>query len=188
MDPVTLTLGIGGLLTNLFGSLFGASRQNRSVETQTRAANRAAQLEYQALTDALNFERERDARDYQDWLAREARDRRDWEISEQRRAPYRALSDSAVRTLADYIHVPGMRPAQEIAPQIWTHQEPGARPPSGQPPTSPRNNTMPIGQPRTLLDFAGGTGGSGTRQPTSTPFLSPPRYQPARSLRDLTYA
>lgn len=187
MDPVSVTLGIGTILGNLFGNLFGASRQNRAIETQTRAANRAAELEYQAIADALEFERQRDARDYQDWLEREARDRRDWEISEQRRAPYRALADSAVRTLADYIHVPGMRPPQEIPPQIWTHQDRGARPPAGQTPTYPRSTTMPIGQPQTLLDFTGGTSGSGTRRPTSTPFISSPRYQTTRSLRDLTY-
>lgn len=193
MDPVTLTLGIGTILGNLFGNLFGSSRQSRAIDAQTQAANRAAELEYRAITDALNFERERDARDYQDWLAREARDRRDWEISETRRAPFRALSDSAVRTLADYIRVPGMHPAQEVAPQIWTHQ-PNPRPspvsastgPTG-PTGPPRSTTMPIGGPRTFLDFVGSSTQSGTRQPTSF-FTSPPRYQSARTLRDLTYA
>lgn len=177
MDPVTLSLGIGGILTSLFGNIFGASKQAGAAKDATAAQSKAtmyaADLERKSIEDALAYQKEIDARDYRDWLNREARDRTDWEAQEQRRAPYRALGDSAVRTLADYIRVPGMRPAQEVPVQRWSDPNFAGM----------TSNTMPVGgtfqqflpqqaqgpplmstdpsllqkfgrQPRTLRDFA----------------------------------
>lgn len=159
---VPVALGIGQILSNLFGNLFGASKQASAAKDATRisvaAQARAAELERQSFTDALAYQKSIDERDYRDWLTREARDRKDFEISEQRRAPYRALGDSAVRTLADYIRVPGMQPAQEIAPQQWSD-------PYNSPARGPVSTTMPVGG--NLRAYAG--------MPT-----------PQRSLRDLT--
>ena len=146
---IPIALGIGSILSSLFGSLFGARTQANTARETTRAQieanNRAAELERQSFTDALEYTRGIDARDYRDWLAREARDRTDWEASEQRRAPYRALGDSATRTLADYIRVPGMRPAQEVPVQRWTAQAPTGPQAGGGPLAS---TTMPVGGPR----------------------------------------
>lgn len=158
-----IALGIGQILGNLFGNLFGASKQASAARDanriQTQAALRAAELEKQSLDEALAYQKSIDARDYRDWLTREARDRKDFEISEQRKAPYRALGDSAVRTLADYIRVPGMRPAQEIAPQTWSDpHHPQVR--------GPVSTTMPVGG--NLRAYAN------------------PMQPPTRSLRDLT--
>lgn len=174
---VPVALGIGQMLTGLFGNLFGASKQAKAAKdataAQSQATIRAAELEKQAIDEALAYQKEIDSRDYRDWLNREARDRTDWEAQEQRRAPYRALGDSAVRTLADYIRVPGMRPAQEVPVQRWTDPNFAGM----------TSNTMPVGgsfqqflpqqpqgpplmssdpsllqkfgrQPRTLRDFA----------------------------------
>lgn len=152
---VPIALGLGQILGNLFGNLFGASKQSSAAEkaakAQTDAQTRAAELEYKALTEALDYQKSIDARDYSDWLNREARDRTDWENQERRLAPRRALSDSAVRTLADYIRVPGMQPAQEIPVQQWRApqmQQPMS--PSGQ----PTSTTMPIGGGQTLYSLA----------------------------------
>lgn len=125
MEPVSLTLGIGSILGNVFGSLFGANKQASSAEraarVQSQTALDLARMEREALDEQLRYLRQTDERDRADWLEREGRDRRDWEASEQRRAPFRALADSAVRTLADYIRVPGMHAAQEVPVQQWTH-------------------------------------------------------------------
>ena len=138
---VPIALGIGQILGNVFGNLFGASKQagaaKSSAQIQSQTALDLARMEREALDKQLSYMERIDDRDYGDWLAREARDRTDWEASEQRRAPFRALADSAVRTLADYIKVPGMRQAQEVPVQQWTHQ------PAPQQP--PLNTTMPVG-------------------------------------------
>jgi hypothetical protein len=132
---VPVALGIGQILGNLFGNLFGASKQAKAAKDATNiqvaAQTRAAELEKQSLDEALAYQKSIDERDYRDWLNREARDRKDFEISEQRKAPYRALGDSAVRTLADYIRVPGMHAAQEIAPQQWVDPVPRPQQPIG---------------------------------------------------------
>jgi hypothetical protein len=168
---VPIALGIGQILGNLFGNLFGASKQAKAAKDATQAqadaSLEAARLQKQSIDEALAYQKEIDARDYRDWLTREARDRTDWEASEQRRAPYRALGDSAVRTLADYIRVPGMQPAQEVPVQRWV--DPNV------PPPQPVSTTMPVGgtmrsyiepvadpsllakfgrTPRTLADYA----------------------------------
>ena len=143
MDPLTATLGIGSILANLFGNIFGAKTQARTAERTTQAqieaANRAAELEAAWMNRSQDYLERIDARDYADWLQREARDRGDWEASEQRRAPYRALGDSAIRTLADYIAVPGMQPTQEVPVQRWS----AGAPSSGA--TGPTSNTLPVG-------------------------------------------
>jgi hypothetical protein len=170
---VPVALGIGQILGNLFGNLFGASKQASAARDATKlqgeAAVRAAELQKQSIDEALAYTKEIDARDYRDWLTREARDRADWEASEQRRAPYRALGDSAVRTLADYIRVPGMQPAREVPVQRWSDPHVVQQ-------TPPVSTTMPVGgtmrayvepgvappsllgkfgrTPRTLADFA----------------------------------
>jgi hypothetical protein len=171
---VPVALGIGQILGNQFGNMFGASKQvsaaKEAAKAQTDAANRAAELEYRSITDALDYQKSIDARDYNDWLVREARDRKDYEASELRKQPRRALADSAVRTLADYIRVPGMRPAQEVPVPIW--QAPQTQMPMG-PPTS---TAMPVGGGRTLYDMTG--------QPMANDrFITPPR---GRTLRDFT--
>ncbi len=136
-------LGIAQILGGLFGNIFGASKQasaaKDATDAQAKATIRAAELEKQSIDEALAYSKEIDARDYRDWLNREARDRSDWEASEQRRAPFRALADSSVRTLADYIRVPGMQPAQGVPVQRWTD------PNQMQAPMQPTNNTMPVG-------------------------------------------
>jgi len=130
MEPVSMGLGIASILGNLFGNLFGASKASSAARdastAQAKATERAAVLQKQAIDDALAYQKQVDARDYRDWLTRESRDRTDWEASEQRKAPYRALGDSAVRTLADYIKVPGMQAAQEVPVQQW--RDPYAQP------------------------------------------------------------
>lgn len=141
-------LGIAQLLSGVFSNLWGAHQQNSAMNKATTAninsQNHAADLEYKAITEALNYQKGIDARDYSDWLNREARDRTDWENAELRKAPRRALADSAVRTLADYIRVPGMRPPQEIPVQRWVA------------PQQPVSTTMPVGGGRTLLDLTYG--------------------------------
>lgn len=147
-------LGIGKILTDTFGNLWGARQQtraaDRAAEISSRTALDIANMEREGLDKQLEYLREVDARDYNDWLAREARDRTDWENSERRRAPFRALADSAVRTLADYIRVPGMRPAQDVPVQQWTHQP--APVTTGQ---APVNTTMPVRDPRMAGGFVG---------------------------------
>lgn len=142
-------LKIGELLASVFGNVWGAKKQastaERTTQMQIDANNRADELEKQAFDDALAYEKEIDARDYGDWLQRDVRDRKDWENAEQRRAPYRALGDSAIRTLADYIHVPGMRAAQEVPVQQWT---PAPYTPGGASSSrsgAPTSSTMPVG-------------------------------------------
>lgn len=171
MEPVSLGLGIAGILSNLFGNLFGAGKQASSAksaaEIQSKTAERIAAAEREAQDRQLAYLQGVDARDYRDWLNREARDRTDWENQERRKAPYRALGDSAIRTLADYIRVPGMQPAQEVPVQQWT--DPAPRPvsttmPVGgtlsaytQQPVSqarPLFQTTPMTTRRTLADFA----------------------------------
>lgn len=163
MDPVTMTLGIGSILGNVFGNLFGANKQadsaERAARVQSQTALDLARMEREALDEQLGYLRQQDSRDYSDWLAREARDRRDWEASEQRRAPFRALADSAIRTLADYIKVPGMRSAQEVPVQQWTHQAAPMTGPTQQPP-APMNTAMPVGvrEPMPLANASGFVG------------------------------
>lgn len=177
---VPIALGIGQILGSVFGNIFGAKKQaqavDRSAEIQAQTARELARLEQESLDKQLAYLGRIDERDYADWLAREARDRGDWERSEQRRAPFRALADSAVRTLADYIRVPGMQPAQEVPVQTWTHQ-----------PSDPRM----VGQPREVSTTMPPTL-AGYAQPvrqTPTPggqpgmFLSPSR-PPRRTLAD----
>lgn len=198
MEPITTgmaLLGVGQILGNVFGNVFGARQQanatRNATNAQSQAMIRAAELQKQAIDEALEYQKQidereyrdwlnRDARDYGDFLSREARDRTDWENSERRRAPYRALGDSAVRTLADYIRVPGMRPAQEVPVQQWTHQPytPATPPPSAGAPTS---STMPVGGETRI-----------TPQPSSPGrFVGPARYVSAprperRTLADYT--
>ena len=143
----TTGLGIANLLAGVFTNLWGAKTAANSAKdatsAQERAILRAAELEKQALDEALAYQKEIDARDYGDWLVRENRDRADWEASEQRRAPYRALGDSAVRTLGDMTRTPWTKPAQEVPVPVWRNSGPpvAAGAASG-PPTS---NTMPVG-------------------------------------------
>lgn len=163
---VPISLGVGKILGDLFGNLFGAGKQasaaKEAAQIQSRTALDLARMEREAMDQQLAYLKGIDERDYADWLAREARDRTDWENKERRRAPYRALSDSAVRTLADYIRVPGMRPAQEVPVQQWTHQ----------PQQPPVNTTMPVGGD--LRVYA---------QPQPGAFVSPQR-PPRRTLAD----
>lgn len=184
--PIPLAaVGIASILSNVFGNLWGAhsqaKSQDKAINAQTAAQNRAAELEYQAVTDALNYQKSIDARDYSDWLNREARDRADWEAHEQRRAPFRALADSAVRTLADYIRVPGMQAPQEIPVQHWTAPQ--------APQAAPVNTTMPVGG--TLYNL---TQAAPQRMPPSAGLVPVneqtllARYsRPPQTLRDLTY-
>lgn len=148
-------LGIGQILSSTFGNLWGAQQTSgaarEAAEIQAKTARELAQMEMAAQDKKLQYLQGIEARDYNDWLTREARDRRDWEASEQRKAPFRALADASIRTLADYIRVPGMRPAQEVPVQVWTHQ-----------PQSPVSTPMPVDpgtgfvspQRRTLADYA----------------------------------
>lgn len=186
---VPIALGIGSMLSGLFGNLFGAKVQSNAVLDTTKlqidANARAAELEKAALDDALNYQKEIDARDYKDWLAREARDRTDWEAAELRKAPGRALADSSIRTLADYIRVPGMQPAQEVPVQRWRAQPPqmGTQ---GQP-GAPTSSTMPVGG--SLAVYADPMlQPPQTRQPQPDPSLLARFGRHPRTLRDLTYA
>lgn len=144
MTPL-IGLGIGQILGSVFGNVFGANQQAKAAEKsariQAQTALQLADKERAALDEQLAYTRGIDARDYSDWLNREARDRKDWEISEQRKAPFRALADSAVRTLADYIRVPGTQPAQEVPVQVWTA------------PQQPASTTMPVAG-QTLASYA----------------------------------
>ncbi len=137
----SMGLGIAQILASVFGNLFGAKTQANSMtnatNAQIQAAKEAAQIEADTAGKALDYQKSLDTRDYADWLKREARDRTDWEASEQRKAPFRALSDSAIRTLADYIHVPGMAAPQEVPVQHWTSGYQGTPPPA-------TSNTMPV--------------------------------------------
>lgn len=158
-------IGIANILADLFGNLFGAKIRsdatNRATDTSANAQIEAARLQKLALDEALAYQKQLDERDYRDWLARENRDRQDWEATEQRRAPYRALGDSAIRTLADYIRVPGMRPAQDVPVQVWRNQGPGG--PTAAPPV---NTTMPIEGGRTIVPAQAPESGG---QPISAP-------------------
>jgi hypothetical protein len=166
MGPGVVALGIGSILGNVFGNLFGANKQasaaERAAHVQARTAKEIAEMETAAADKQLAYLQGIEERDYSDWLSREARDRRDWEASEQRRQPFRALADSAIRTLADYIKVPGMKPAQDVPVQVWSDPRATAMPRSTAMPVDPRmaqpQPTQMGGfvspQRRTLLDFA----------------------------------
>lgn len=160
-------LNLTGILASVFGNLFGAHQQSKTAERTTQmqidASSRAAELEKQAIDEALAYQKEIDARDYKDWLAQDLRDRRDWEAKEQRRAPYRALGDSAIRTLADYIRVPGMQPAQEVPVQIWNPNQ-SANGTSSASSRMPTSNTMPVG--------GGGGGGGGNVESLTSAYLA----------------
>lgn len=197
LGPAGLALSIGSILGPLFGNLFGASKQasaaKKATDAQAAATTRAAELEKAAFDEQLSYLKDTDARDYRDFLVREARDRTDWEAGEQRKAPFRALADSSIRTLADYIRVPGMRPAQEVPVQQWmadprpqsefdAHRAAGIA--AGQdmswmdaqrPPVS---NTMPVGGNLQMYAQMPPQGPSDQRM-----FISPQRRQ-ARTLAD----
>jgi len=167
MEPISTgmaVMGVGQILGNLFGNIFGAKTQANATKTatdaQARAMERAALLEKQAIDEALAYQKQIDERDYQDWLSREQRDyrdqwamtsqgRKDFEASEQRKQPYRALGDSAVRTLANYIRVPGMQRAQEVPVSVMNYDPYAGE--NGQPPAWMQsgqrnvNTTMPVG-------------------------------------------
>lgn len=142
MASAEVKLGLAQLLNNIFGNWLGTSKQLKASKEATNATiaaqNHAAELQKQAADDQLAYLKSIDARDYADYLSTTARDRADWEASEQRKAPFRALADSAVRTLADYIKVPGMRPAQDVPVQHWT-------PPGYTPPNAPVSRAMASG-------------------------------------------
>jgi len=145
MGPLVLPLAslLGNIFTNLWGTHKATSSQDKATQASIDAQLEAARLQKQAADDQLAYLRQTDARDYRDWLNREARDRTDWEASEQRKAPFRALADSAVRTLGDYIRVPGMQPAQEVPVPHWTAPNyDGASSAS-----APVNTSMPVRDP-----------------------------------------
>jgi hypothetical protein len=110
-------LGIGSIIADVFGNILGSRSQGKAIDAQSEAAQaqadaylRAAEIEDARLREAEDYLRGRQG------------------LQDSRLAPYRALGDSAVRTLADYIRVPGMRPAQE--PSAAAYGEGGGAPPS----------------------------------------------------------
>lgn len=114
---------LGNIFTNLWGTSKATSANNKATQATIDAQLEAAKLQKQAADDQLAYLKQTDQRDYRDYQNAQLRDRTDWEASERRKAPFRALADSAVRTLADYIHVPGMAAAQEVPVPHWSPYE-----------------------------------------------------------------
>lgn len=121
---MAIGVGMGMLLAGLASggaAVYGANRASR-------ASAEAAEVSDAANREALEFERDREARRQAEWDRTMDEEERRWYAEQERLAPYRAASTGALSQLVSLAGLPAYEPAPAEAPNFDRPMPPDWKP------------------------------------------------------------